>query len=65
MFNPIENGTIFDLVMVVFTGITLGAVLCLIYVVIIQELGYDPLESGVLRKIAKDAAQKIKNLFRA
>lgn len=63
MFNPIENGTIFDLVILAFTGITLGATLALIYCVIIQELGYNPLEKGVVLRILKDAANKIKKLF--
>ena len=63
MFDPIENGTIFDLVMLVFGAITLGSTLALIYCVIIQELGYNPLEKGVVLRILKDAANKIKKLF--
>lgn len=59
MFNPIQNGTIFDVIMAVFMGITLGACVMLVYCVIVQAFGYDPLEKGVVCKMLKDAYRKM------
>ena len=64
MFDPIQNGTIFDVIMAVFMGITLGASLMLVYVVIVQAFGYDPLEKGVVSKMVKDGIAKILRVFR-
>ena len=64
MFDPIQNGTIFDIIMAIFMGITFGSTMALVYCVIVQALGYNPLEKGVIRKMLKDALSKIVGIFK-
>lgn len=54
MFQLIEIGSIFDLIMLVFLGITIVVSAALVYCVIIQALGYNPLEKGVIRRMIRE-----------
>ena len=58
MLKLFEIGSIFDLVIIVFLGITLVVCAALIYCVIIQAFGYNPLEKGVICKMLKELFRK-------
>lgn len=60
MFNPIENGTIFEMTLAVILGIILGVCINMLYFRLQMELGYDPTEKGGYIKMAKHFAHEIR-----
>lgn len=60
MFNPIENGTIFEMALAVVIGFICGATIELCCFHAMQELGYDLTEKGAWSKFVKHIFRSIK-----
>lgn len=60
MFNPIENGTIFDMTLTAILGFILGAIIMIAYHRFMLDLGYDITEKGAWRKLVKYIWDSIK-----
>lgn len=60
MFNPIENGTIFDMVLTLILGFILGATIITAYHRFMLDLGYDITEKRAWRKLIEYAWNSIK-----
>lgn len=60
MFNPIENGTIFDMTLTLTLGFILGAIIIIAYHRFMLDLGYDITEKGAWKKLIKYAWDSIK-----
>lgn len=65
MFNPIENGTIFDMTLTLILGVILGICINILYSQMLLYLGTDPLEKGGYKKLIKHIAGQAKALFRS
>lgn len=65
MFNPIENGTIFDMTLAVILGVILGICINILYTQMLIYIGADPLEKGSGLKLAKYIAEQTKALLRS
>lgn len=60
MFNPIVNGTIFDMVLTLILGFTLGAITITAYHRFMLDLGYDITEKRAWKKLIKYVCDSIK-----
>lgn len=62
MFAPIQNGTIFDMILAVTIGIIFGVCINMAYYRALLDMGYDPTEHRVWLHLVRDLAGKSKNI---